>query len=349
MTEGPVMEYEGIKIKNAMRLLPVTLAAGAGQSILQWRPFEGGRTLDELVEGHNKRCMDSLRSRWMRDYISSLAELVEVVKFDLSRVDQLSIEEFKGIRILLVDLDAVRGREQQLATIRVKMNHYSDRYTFYLVQIARVAGARSVLGEFDLLPVYLPRGEEILTDEKQLREFLGSFCNYLYIRDVPEPPSPDEDPLADKIRQSYVDRLPTIAADMRDTAMARGLSVEEAQIMARAQATEELLLARVEEQARPDPEYRVVVDSLREPITDDHLDVYAHSPTLRSFDLLELNATRPLDELTDEQRGIMGGLGIEGDDVAAVHFDKSSVHEAMDALGDAIEFSEFSAQLPSWE
>ena len=91
------------------------------------------------------------------------------------------------------------------------------------------------------------------------------------------------------------------------------------------------------------------MDAVREPIVSDLFKLYSRTPTVQPVDLLEVNAIHPLSELTDEQRNIMTDLGIRKDNLAAVHFGRSSIEDAVVRLGDAVEATRFSAELPVWE
>ena len=343
--ESQVTKYKGYEFKQVMRLLPLALAPGPGKTILDWRPFADGDTLDSIIEAHNDKCIEAYKTTWMHDYIERLVQIIVVVKSDLSTVERLDVEGFKDVRVLLADLDSMEGRDRLLDEIKTKITIYSTLYTFYLGQVGKVKGAKSLRERFSPLP-FVRKGTEVFSDEKELKRFLAELCDYPYVEDAPEPPPPDGDPLIERANAAYVERLPKVADKFRDAAMGEMLSTEEAKTLARAEATQELFLARVAEQARPEPDYAVAVSSVRKAITGNLLELYSQEPEIQPVELVEINPTRSLGDLTPEQRGLMGELGIWNDASAAVHFNQSSVRQAVSALGDAIEATTFCRNCP---
>ena len=67
-----------------------------------------------------------------------------------------------------------------------------------------------------------------------------------------------------------------------------------------------------------------------------------------AVDLAEVNAARPLVDLTEERQRIMADLGIREETSAAVHVDEPEVRGRVDGLGDAVETARFSGELPRW-
>jgi len=111
---------------------------------------------------------------------------------------------------------------------------------------------------------------------------------------------------------------------------------------------QEFALAQVAERARPQSGYQVTVDAIRQPIFSATDRPRLESPTLDAVDLVEVNAARPLSDLTEEQQRIMADQCIREETSAAVHLDEPEVRGRIDGLGDAVETARFSGELPRW-
>lgn len=344
-----MIEFRGYTFEKQMRLLPLALAPGAGKTILHWRPFADGDTLDSIIEAHNEMCIKRCEGAdWHRKYVGKFVEIISAVDSDLSTISNLKPEELRDVRIFLADLEALEGLEAQerlLDDIRTNMLMISPSDSLHLAQIAKTASAMSLRGRFRNLPI----GDEyMLTDQEQLEQFLDTLCKCKFLRRAPEPSPINGNPQTERANGIYVDRLSEIAGRFRDDAMSGVLSEEEATTLATASATQEMYLAHIAEQVRPDSEYTVFVNPVRERITGDWLEFYSQQPEVRPVDLVEINPSLPLREMTEQQRNLMGELGILNDTSAAVHFDQSSLQETVRGLGNAIEMNPFSADLPSW-
>src|SRR5215218_3918423 len=96
-----------------------------------------------------------------------------------------------------------------------------------------------------------------------------------------------------------------ILMDGGDTAITQDLSTEETLQLASGAAMQEFALAQVAERARPQSGYQLTVDAIRQPIFSAIDRPRLESPTLDAVDLVEVNAARPLSDLTEEQQRIM--------------------------------------------
>jgi hypothetical protein len=351
------VKYRGLDFKNRTRILPLTLVPKNGTSVLDWRPFPGGDTLDKIIGNVNDRCIKAYEDlRWLPAQIEAFVEIFDVVPYGVTSLSQLRSPDFKDIRILLVNLDVVSNRQGELGQVKVYVSEYHQQHWFYLTQVRKESDTHSLVEFFAQLPVFsVPQDPpQILEDQAEFETFLSNLCRRYFgvISALPPPPAPPPGtsgtPEIQRVTETYLDSLPRIAADARDIGITRDLSTEDTAQLAAGAAMQELALAQIAERARPQSNYQVTVDAIRQPILGVAAEPRLENPSLDTVDLLEVNAARPLSALSDEQQSIMADLGITGETSAAVHLDHPGVQDLIADLGGAVETTKFSSELPRW-
>ena len=354
--EEVTFEYGGYKFKNRMRILPLTLVPENGTSVLDWRPFPGGDPLDKIIEKANEKCIRAYKGlRWTSRQIEAFVEFFDVVPYGIASVKQLDSPDFKDIGILLVDLDAVGGRQEELGEVRVFVSEQHKARWRYLTQVRNDSDTNSLAEYFVQLPIFTIPSDlpQIMENQAAFESFLGNLCERYFrvISCLPPPPPPSDargTPEDHRATATYVDSLPQIAAKARDAAITRDLSTEETLQLASGAAVQEFALAQIAERARPQADYDVIVDAIRQPVMSPTEGPRLERPTFDTVDLVEVNPARPLSDLTEEQRDAIADLGIREETSAAVHIDTPDLRGLIGDLGDAVETTRFSGELPRW-
>jgi len=334
-----------MKLKKFIRLLPLAHKPPDGASILDWRPFVSGDTLDEIVNRHNSKCAQSYeRLGWLPERIEKSVSGIDVVPHDLSTVHQLRIPDYVNIRILLIDLDAVQGT--------VELHHIKERICdskerFFVAQVSRKGGTGSLTAYFCDQFGY-PSNPDILPNQSAFEEWLHNFCIYYHTGITIASQIMGE--LAD--RKEYIEVLTGIAGKVRDAAIVKGLTEKETAALARRAAIQERALIRIAEQTRDRAqirrggEFRVILDGIREPVIKMPTETFFGFQESEAADLVELRLERPWKGLTIEQRNILGGFGIRKKASAAIHFDKPGLWKSINRLEGVVKITRFSADLP---
>lgn len=337
-----------MEFKKFVELLALTHAKGNGKSIHGWCPFAKGDTLATIIESHNDRCIQSYQElNWEPLFIREYGEGIRVVPFDLSSLDNLELNDFKKISIILIDLDAVREETKKIEQIRT----YILRDTT-LVQVSRTPSVLSRLTDFSGLPVY-PSDPEVMVKQATFENWLSFyFCkaSQIFMKEYLDQiatVSPSKfDPLTNKVN---LEALPDLVAKGRDATIIKSLSEKETVALARRSALQEFALNRIEVQVRSQTKFnRVLLDAIREPVVDMPIELGFQSPALRQVNLVELQVTQPMYEMPTEQRNIMLGFGIkeEVEPFVAVVPDQPTVWKSIVSLKDVVKTAKFSAELP---
>jgi hypothetical protein len=160
------MKYKGRELTKVMRLLALTSVTAPGMSVGQWRPFEGGEKLDKIVDEHNVKCLECYERYWLPEQIAALVDaVIEIEQHDLSSVDELQVERYKNIRILLVDLRNAEKVMDVAPNITYRAGRYGEEHSLYLLQIAGTSSVQSLEEQFRPVPT-IPRPSPIFTDEE---------------------------------------------------------------------------------------------------------------------------------------------------------------------------------------
>jgi hypothetical protein len=336
-----------IKTKSSMRLLALAFTPASGRSILDWNPFNQ-RTLGQIIDDHNQKCLtEYVRRGWVEEDIEAMVQTIDVVLKDLTNVRELRGLDYGAIGILVVDLTATERIETELNIIKYRMAF--QRHPFHLPQISQVAEAVSTADSFRPLP-FLSTDPEIMRTEPEFEAFLGKLC-YLYrtavntLRSASPPPDTTPD---DPAFQEYIERIPNLAANVRDAAIARDLTKDETVILAQRASVQELVLNRLAEQIRSGERRKIRLAGVREKVFDIPVEPEISHVPLEDVNLVRLDLEHPMRSLRTAQRGEIGSLGLRRKGHTGIFFDEPSLWQRVERLGGAVKATRFSAQLPRW-
>ena len=337
-----------MEFQNQTRLLALARVPRDGVSIHDWVPFPGGDKLTDIVDHHNERCIEACREeRWSDYFIKTLTEVIRIVPHDLSSVEKLRPADFETIGILLADLADIKTAAMELEGIKVFMGRYDRIY--HLAQVCRDPATKSCKSLFEPLPI-VPSRPEILPTQYAFESFLGNLCDALrlVIREVGPPVHVRRRPgmLPIKPRSKWFSRF---AASVRDAAMARDLTPPQTMTLARNAAMQESALGRVGQLAGTKTRYRVNVDGIRPSLFEVPAELPVEAPaTQKEVVLLGLSLADPDLELNPGQKHLLADLGVRGKTFTAVHFDTPRIRMQVKQLGDVVEATRFSTELPGW-
>jgi hypothetical protein len=165
---------------------------------------------------------------------------------------------------------------------------------------------------------------------------------------IPAPPPHRGNVLLSRVNQACIEAIPSIAAELRDTAVRRNFSIEETKDLADKAAMQEYRLLETAEIARTIYDDEVNIDAIREPFMNIPVGSYGQGPVFQSKDLLKLRMVGSMNELTQEQRDAIAGLGMSEENSASILIDQPSTRSQIDALANVLKATEFSAELPYW-
>jgi hypothetical protein len=346
-----MMEFE-----KYIKLLALAHPTGEDESIGEWCPFAKGDMLCEIIKRHNDRCIQSYWEQWKNPvFIRSNGKGICVEPHNLSTLEamhDLSTREdipdktyFDNIRIILIDLDAIGGED-----LKWIKNCFREKTTF-VVQVSRTRSTRLI----DMGTPFCNVSTEVMVDQETFEKWLISkFCD-AYRTSLKEGTTlavsklsslRSEDDLA--AIMAYVEALPEVAAEVRDTAIIKGLSEEKTVTLAQQAVVQEFTLTGIEARVRSQTNFsRILLDAIREPVVDMPIELGFQSPALRQVNLVELHVTQPMYEMTAEQRNIMHGFGIkeEVEPFVAVFPDQPTVWDSVKRLKSVSKTTKFSAEL----
>lgn len=336
--------------KKFMRLLALADAPEQGRSILDWRPF-GKDTLDTIITDHNKRCYDSyLREAWHPQFIEELVEGITIEPRDLSKVSELRKEDFAPVSIIMLDHDAIQGKEKTFNVIKALVNLVGKIKEYFLPQISLRPTDISYFNHFEGLP-FTRSNPEIIMDQETFVNWLNLFCRAYRNAIEAVLPAPSSPLATPKTTRAYAESIPEVASRVRDAAIIRGLSEEETRTLARQAAMQEFALLQVEENIRTRARPRVVLDAIREPVVGMAVEPRVFEPgvetsVLKPVQLVEVYLAAPKDKLTPDERAAVRGLGIRGKTFSAVHPDQPATWKKIRGLKGIVETNTFKAELP---
>jgi hypothetical protein len=340
-----------LKFDKNLLLLALAYTPTSGTSILDWSPFSGGDSLNTIIEKHNARCMQHYQDKlhWLSENIKMLGKGIDIVPHDMSTLSQLQ-EKVRDIDILLVDLDAFKEKSSK---IEENINHLKARMLgkqkkYHLLQISKTSNASSQRTYFTPLSI-VPSEPEIFSDQNTFESYLGiKFCG-LYstiansaFEELKSHLPTGVDPNDTRAMLEYVD-VPGIAANVRDIAILKNMSINETEKLTRRAVTQETYLTPIAEMFRTETESQIVLDPIREPVDKITIE---QEPELQRVNLLKVSLARPWSELTTEQRKVSSNIGLRGESFAAVHLDQPTILRQVDSLNDVVKTFKFSAMLP---
>lgn len=333
-----MMEFERFIELLVVAYPPKAYPPKTGLTIRDWIPFDGGDSLEMILTNYNKRCFETYQKfDWFDDRIKKCVTGIDIAPCDLFTVPNLRDSDFADIGIILIDLDAVKGQTKLLSDIKERMESYKP---YHLPQVTQ-GGEKSLRPAFKRKNV-IPSIPEIISNQAAFENWLLIYCTFVssaheYMHEY----MPHHNTLGE------AKAVAKAAENVRDIAMKNNLSKEKIKPLAYWAAKLELAIAPVEEQIRTRTNCSVVLNAIREPVFDIPSKLYLQTPSLQRVNLVELHLTRPMRELTTEQRNIAVDLGIPGETFAVVHFgDKPHFGDRVKSLKGVAETTEYPVDLP---
>lgn len=343
--------------------------AATGKSILDWQPFPSEDNLNDIINAYNKRCLAVYQSRkFTKQVIQRYQEVLRPNTHDLSdAMDELFVDHFETIRIVLIDLEKIAGQVRTLLWLREQILAYAQgkkwQY-YYIAQISQTPGASSVSHYFNDTPSDFSE-PEVLTQQKELEIFLLKKICQPYNDSLKEildigpplagglqPPGiprlvPPSGPLSDKTRARYQASVERILNDVRDTANIRNLDSGEIAMLTRQAAAQEFALSRIAAEVSLETPTRVVLDPLRQPVIKMAVEPVIAEPKWQEVDLMKVTLNCSIRSLAPWQREVVLNLGVKGKNYTTVHVDHPEMRYKVRQLRDVLDAAHFSAFMPS--
>ncbi len=342
-----------------------------------WRPFKDGDSLEEIISDHNLQCQEIVKQNIPTRLLECAKAIRPSLKIVWRELDQIQrpVHLILGRpTVLLLDLDALQGDVSKLAPFRDALAR--QRRLVHLLQVCRSFPTESRFPFFEKVACILSTGKEVCEQQSDLESFLAAFrqthgdiwtgigqnpydapCQKgAYTEPYVHPrhghfinPMSEEGESIRRVYLAYHDRLPALAAQARDVAMARKLPAGQAINLGRAAAIQELLLALIAEKARHRPVYPVSVEAIRQPL----FNVPAGQPfelnQLKEFKLVAVHLPHVRLQSTLEECEQLDGLGLAKGAFVAVHHDRPALWERIRRLEGLVKAETLTAELPDWQ
>jgi hypothetical protein len=342
-----------------------------------WRPFSEGDTLEEIVSDHNLHCQEIVKQKippHLLECAKAIRPSLKIIWGELDPKQRPGGLELGRPTILLLDLNTLQGDVNKLIPFRDIL--VRQRRLVHLVQVRRSIPATSIISFFEGAACILIAGQEVFERQTELEAFLATFrqvhgdswagigqnpldapCQkgayaepYIHPRHGHFINSLSEE--GESIRRVYLayhDRLPALAAETRDVAMARKLPAEQAINLGRSAAIQELLLALVAERARQRPVYPVSVEAIRQPLFNVPADQPLELNQLKEVKLIAVHLRQVRLQPTPEECCQLDGLGLAKGAFVAVHHDQPALWERIQSLEGLVTAQTLTAELPGWQ
>ncbi len=336
-----------MSLKKHMDLLALSFTPKNGTSILDWRPFEKGETLDGIIHEHNLNLEEQFQGwGWLEEAIEDLIEGINVLPTDLSTLHQLRRDDFKNIRIILVDLEAFSEENPNVPKLKERISR--DNLT-YLPQVCCSSEKKSLLDLFKPLPI-IPSRPHVLLKQDDLKNWLNSFPHIynVVLKHKPEFITDGTSRGGAKVDREHLSKM---ISRIRDVAMKRDLSEEQITVLADRSLTQEFALNRVAKTvlSEMNTKSHVVLDGIRQSLDTISIEKLSTEPTSEKIELLKCHLIRPIGTLNRAQKRSVINLGIKGTNVAAVHLNHPDIKEKISGLKGIIKATKFSTELPSFK
>lgn len=342
-----------------------------------WRPFREGNALEEIVSDHNLQCQELVKQNipvQLLECIKAIRPSLKIVWRELDQDRRPGGLQLGRPTILLLDLDAFQGDMSKLAPFKDALAR--QRRLVHLVQVRRSFPAESLFPFFEGAACILSAGNEVCEQQSELEAFLTAFrqahgdswrgigqnpfdapCQKgAYTEPYVHPrhgyfitPLSEEGESIRRVYLAYHDKLPALAAQARDVAMARKLPAEQAINLGRSAAIQELLLALVAEKARRRPVYPVSVEAIRQPLFNVPVGQPFELNQLQEVKLVAVHLPHVRLQPTREECAQLDGLGLAKGAFAAVHHDRPALWEQIKRLQGLVTAETFTADLPGWQ
>lgn len=335
-------------------LLALAKSPDDGHGIGGWKPFKGD-TLFDIIDRHNKRCKEVYVNCNLYPTIIRYLEKIDIIRNDLKTVINMETDEFEGVKIIMIDLDAIDRKSNLLKYVSTEMGiqHDKSKQLAFVAEVTQEASASVYDTHFSglMMPAYPRENKALIQNQYDFELWLGRFCESLincYIGvekgyDLKPPSTGLDGALISNILAEgrYLDRY-NLAARARDVAMMRNLSPVETETLANRLTVQEISLNWLRTQIT----FPAIFDHIRCPTVE--IDIASGQP---EFDwnmkpLWGIKLTRAPKKLTGPQKFIIKKLGLTRDHTV-IHYDVPEIRDELSTLGSSIETHTFEALLPN--
>ncbi len=359
------------------RLLVVADDIPGSIDALSWYPFGHGNSLEQILTAHNLRSEGELKGTLPRSFANYLQEVTPVLALTtgcLSNPAASLVDDCPGdLKIIMLVLDSLGERPWQLDQLVDLLTGQSQ--ILYLIQVCRDGTAESLLPLIDQVDNLLVIGPEIYSRQTELENFLHSFRETLVNiwRGIAQNPfdarcvnsvfkvpyinprhgqfmknDSRSEKAMDRMCREYNSVLPLLAAEARDVAMLRRLSMEQTVNLGRTAAIQEFLMSLIKEEVRKQPAYPVSVAGIRRSLFALPTDEPFKLRQLQPFNLTVIRLAGSRRQPDPYQCQILTDLGFDPGVTAVVHFGRPEIEVQLEALDDLVVVELFSAELPIW-
>jgi hypothetical protein len=348
--------WEGVMnlpVGNIIWLLALANKPASAFDVGGWKPFKQD-TLSYIIEEHNERCRKGYKRCGLLKTYAKYIEKIEIIKNHLDTIMNMASDEFDGVKIIMIDLDAIDIKSKLLHHVLFQIGgQYNKSKQKIIAAEVTHKDSRSVydniLEEF-VMPAYPQDNTALIQNQDDFELWLGRFCESLincYIGvekgyDLKPPSTGLDGALISNILAEgrYLDRY-NLAARARDVAMMRNLSPVETETLANRLTVQEISLNWLRTQIA----FPAIFDHIRCPTVE--IDIASGQP---EFDwnmkpLWAIKLTRAPKKLTGLQKFIVEKLGLTRDHTV-IHYDLPEIRDELGTLGGSIETHTFEALLP---
>jgi hypothetical protein len=354
------------------------------QTVLDWRPFQQGSTLGDILADHHQSCQKAISANTPVKYVDCIEDQMphfspgytSLPRGEYPAIAENEIPIFKldRTKMVILDWEALSNRhdilEQLLASVS-RQKHF----------IRLVLLAPQLSPDFSELffESFLITNLDICQKKYDLEEIFRSYCQALgdvwwgvarnpfitpcqgslYGEPQVHPrhghfidSGCSEGDIIRRVYQEYQNIVPELVVRARDEVLVNHLPPRLSRNLGRLAAVQEfLLLLAIEQncsQLESSTSMKTSTEALRWPLSD--------IPVERSFDLLRLQETELLllqlschQQPTPLEAEMLSEIGFVGQLTAVILFDRPNVWEMITPLTEFVTVQSFRATLPTWE
>lgn len=360
---------------NPEAILVLTAGPADKTSLLEWRPFDYGDSLGEILLAYNHWCRQHLEEE--------TAGLFPDCRYDMFPTLELVAHQvgsplpdggiFERVRMVMVDLEAIGDQEEKLIPIQAKMA--CQNRVFHLIQVGDSVETKSKADFFGRETRLAITGPEVYLWQWELEELLSTYCQVhawawqgvaLNPYDAPcsistynEPyvhprhghfikPQSEDGLSIGRLYTNFHKTLPDLVATVRDAAIVRRLSESETLNLGRAAAAQEFLLFTTVDELSRDTGCSVSVDPIRKVLYTLPVDSPMDLGSLKDTRLLLLRVTKGEEQPPPAQQETLTRLGFSPSIMAVVNYDCPELWRQVETIPGLLTAEAFSAKLPAW-
>lgn len=277
---------------------------------------------------------------WLIDYIDEIGEGIDIVQRDLKTVELLRSTDFANIRIIMIDLEAIKENMSVIDNIKIRISSHKQPY--YVSQVYNKPDTmhnKSCISSFRGLPV-IPSYPEIITDQNTFQVWLDNFSQkYLTaVKTISQYTFEISD------NEMIMKSLNQIANEVRDTSIIKNLSEDDIITLTNQAVEQELGLGRIAKEVGVYFEGPVILDSIRDPLVN--IVLKPKTKRLEPIALTAMRLNQPKHKLTVHQRRLADSFGLKFGKVSIIRRDQPNIGDLMESLGNVVESAKITTKLP---